>query len=300
MSTYTQIDLSTLPAPDVVETLDFETILAAMLADLQARDPSFNALVESDPAYKILEVAAFREVLIRQRVNEASRAVMIAYSAGADLENLGALFGVVRKTITEADEEAIPPVAAVMESDTDFRARIQLALEGLSTAGPIGAYQFHALKVEGVKDVEVVGPPTTEPGVVLVTIMSNTGNGVAGSPLIAEVEAALSADDIRPLTDVVGVQSVTITNYSIVATLYISPGPDASLVYDAALASAQAFAAAHHKIGADIRISALHAALHVPGVERVTLSAPGVTTDRVAEHDQSFYCTAITLTTASA
>lgn len=64
---FTAVDLSQLPAPSVVETLDFETILQAMLDDLLARDPDFSALVESDPAYKILEVAAYRELLLRQR-----------------------------------------------------------------------------------------------------------------------------------------------------------------------------------------------------------------------------------------
>lgn len=58
MTNYTPIDLSTVPAPNVVQALNFETILAEMLADLQARDSVFTALVESDPAYKILEVAA--------------------------------------------------------------------------------------------------------------------------------------------------------------------------------------------------------------------------------------------------
>ena len=89
MSSFTAIDLSNIPAPEVVETLDFSAILAAMVADLQARDPAFTALVESDPAWKILEVAAYRELLLRQRINDASRAVMLAFATGADLEHLG-------------------------------------------------------------------------------------------------------------------------------------------------------------------------------------------------------------------
>ena len=76
---FSQIDLSRLAAPDVVEALDFEAILAEMLADLRGRDSAFTALTEADPAYKILEVAAYRELLIRQRINEAARSVMLAY-----------------------------------------------------------------------------------------------------------------------------------------------------------------------------------------------------------------------------
>ena len=300
MSLYTAIDLSTLPAPDVVETLSFETIFAEMLADLRARDTAFDALVESDPAYKILEVAAYRELLIRQRVNDAARAVMLAYSGGADLENLGGLFGVVRKTITPADLDAIPPVPAVMEADTDLRTRIQLALEGLSTAGPVGAYQFHALSVDGIKDVAVAGPPDTDPGVVRITLLGTSGDGEVDAPTIAAVAAALNAENVRPLTDVVEVQSATITDYQVVATLYISPGPDPAIVSNAALASVQAFVARQHKVGSDIRLSALYAALHVAGVDRVTLSAPGLVADLVIDAVHAPFCSAINLSTAEA
>ena len=300
MSVYTPIDLSTLPAPDVVEALSFETIFAAMLADLRARDSAFDALVESDPAYKILEVAAYRELLLRQRVNDAARAVMLAYSAGADLEQLGGLFGVVRKTITPADTNAVPPVPAVMESDTDLRFRIQLALEGLSTAGPVGAYQYHALSVEGVKDAAIAGPPDTDPGTVRVTLLGNAGNGAVGSPIIAAVEAVLNGEDVRPLTDSVVVQSATITSYEVIATLYVLQGPDPTVVKDTALAAVTAFVARQHKVGADIRLSALYAALHVAGVDRVTLSAPGITSDLVIDAEHAPYCTAITLSTSPA
>ncbi|WP_163834692.1 baseplate J/gp47 family protein [Spartinivicinus ruber] len=67
MSEFTAIDLSQLPAPDVIEPIDYEMVLASMLDDLQKRDSSFTALVESDPAMKILEVCAYREMLIRQQ-----------------------------------------------------------------------------------------------------------------------------------------------------------------------------------------------------------------------------------------
>lgn len=97
---FTAVNLSKLPPPVVVEQLDFETIFAEMLADLQSRDPVFTALVESDPAFKILEVAAYRELLIRQRANESAKAVMLAFANDADLDQLGANVGVARLVIT--------------------------------------------------------------------------------------------------------------------------------------------------------------------------------------------------------
>lgn len=292
MSSFTSIDLSTLPAPDVVETLDFEVILAAMLADLRARDESFDALVESDPAYKILEVAAYRELLIRQRVNDAARAVMLAYSGGADLENLGALFGVTRNTITPADPNTIPPTPAVMESDSGLRARIQLALEGFSTAGPEGAYIFHALRVAAVKDAAVASP---DPGDVVVTILGREGNGAADSETIDAVTALLNDEDVRPLTDNVTVQSATIVNYSITAELVTLPGPDPELVLDDAQAAIEAYVA-DNRIGRDITLSGIYAALHRSGVERVNLTTPSANVE--IEDDEAGFCTAINLTLA--
>ena len=170
---FTPINLANVPAPAVVEALDYNTIFSAMLADLQSRDPAFSALVESDPAWIIIEVCAYRELLLRQRVNTAAQAVMLPYAAGPDLDNLAAFYGVTRNTITPANTSAIPPTAAVMEADSSLRYRTTLALDGLSTAGPTNSYIFHALQDARVLAVSVVGPPTVSPGNVLVTLLGN-------------------------------------------------------------------------------------------------------------------------------
>jgi phage-related baseplate assembly protein len=71
MSTVSTIDLSSLPAPGVIEELDFEVILRAMRDDLVARFPPIAPVIDlqSEPARKLLEVCAYRELLLRQRVN---------------------------------------------------------------------------------------------------------------------------------------------------------------------------------------------------------------------------------------
>lgn len=291
MSIYTPINLSTLPPPNVVEPLSFETIFNEMLVDLKARDSAFTALVESDPAFKILEVAAYRELLMRQRVNDAARSVMLAYAGGSDLEQLGGLFGVTRKTLVEADPEANPPVAAVYESDSDLRLRIQLSLEGLSTAGPAGAYIYHALKVATVRDVAVESPT---PGDVLVTILSQNNNGLASAGEISAVEDILNSDDVRPLTDNVTVQAAEIIAYAITATVFVNEGPDASVVLANCNTAANAFAAERFRIGADINLSGIYAALHQPGVEKVVLASPASNLNITST--QAGRCSAITLT----
>lgn len=285
------IDLSQLPAPTVVESLDFETILDALIADLQARDLSFSALVESDPAYKVLEVAAYRELLLRQRVNDAARAVMLAFATGSDLDQLAALQNVVRLLIDPGDPAAVPPVPPAYEDDTRLRLRTQLAPESRSTAGPTGAYEYHALSASAeVLDVDVASPA---PGGVVVTVLSTDGDGTPSAGLLDTVEAALTARDVRPLTDQVTVQAATIVDYTINATLYFYDGPDTEVVRQAAVDSVTAYADEHHRLGHDITLSGLYAALHRPGVQRVTLTAPAANLAIAA--DEASWCTAITV-----
>lgn len=296
MTLFTAIDLSGIPAPTVVETLSYESIFADMLTDLQERDATFTALVESDPAYKILEVAAYRELLIRQRVNDASRAVMLAYATGSDLDNLAALFGVTRFVLDPGNPESIPPVSPTYESNTDLRRRAQLALEGFTTAGSEGSYIFHGLSAHAqVKDIGVSSPV---PGEVTVTVLSRLGNGTPTSDITDAVAAALNAIDVRPLTDNVTVEAAEILNYSITATLYLYPGPDPALVQQTAYDKVVALTAKLHKIGQRIPTSGLISALHVEGVERVVLEDPEE--DITPDLTQAAYCTGISIVTAAA
>lgn len=139
------VDLSQLAAPDVVEEVGYETLLAERKATFVSLYPeeeqeaiARTLTLESEPIVKLLQENAYREVIWRQRVNEAARAVMLAYATGSDLDQLGANANLARLVITPADDTTFPPTPAVMESDTDFRLRIQQAPEGLSVAGSTG------------------------------------------------------------------------------------------------------------------------------------------------------------------
>ena len=251
------VDLSRLPAPDVVEALDFEAILAAMTADLRERWPALDALVESEPALKVLEACAYRELLVRQRVNEAARSVMLAFARGSDLDHLGALLGTLRHP---------------GEDDTHFRARAQLSVEGMATAGSAQAYRYHALGADPrVAQAAVTSPA---PGEVTVTVLSTEADGAASDALIAAVRAHLDDHRIRPLTDVVTVASARILRYQVEAALTLEAGPDAQVVRAAAEAAVRALVTSHRRLGAAVFRSKLIAALHVEGVVRVTLHRP--------------------------
>ncbi|QSR17480.1 baseplate J/gp47 family protein [Novosphingobium sp. KA1] len=289
-TSFTAVDLSRMSVPDIVEDLDFATILADCIAQMKAAMAESGLTFtgrNSDPATKLLQVFTYFAQLLRQRINDAVRAVMPAYAVGADLDNIAALFGIARKTITPADTAT--GTAAVMESDTEFRRRMVLAPEGYSVAGPEGAYVFHALSADSnVLDATAI---SFDPGHVIVTIMARTADGAASQALVDAVSAYVSADTRRPLTDLVTVQSADIVRYGVDYDLATYSGPDAAVVLAASLASVEAYVAESHRLGRDVTRSALFRAAHVEGVQNVVLRTPAA--DIPITRLQAPYCTGI-------
>lgn len=298
MNTFAAIDLTQLPAPNVVELIDFEQILAERKAyavglwpaDEQAEIAARLAL-ESDPLTKLLEENAYRETVLRQRVNEASLANLLAYAKAADLDQLAGNFNVQRLVIQEADAAAIPPIPQILETDDSLRERAQMAWEGLSTAGPRNSYIFHARSAAGqVADATAESPAPAE---VVVTVQALDGDGTAPAELLATVEAHISDDDRRPVADRVTVQGAQVINYQVTATLFmISPGPESELALAAAESNLRAFVTQRRRLGLEISESVIHARLHVEGVRKVVLED---WQDIVADRSQAPYCTGINL-----
>jgi len=290
------IDLSLLPAPTVVEALDYEAILAERKAYFVSLHPAgeqdavrATLELESEPINKLLQENAYRELVWRQRVNDAALAVMLPFAKGKDLDNLVANFHVKRLTVLPADDTTVPPTRAVMESDEALRERAQEAWEGLSVAGPAKAYEFYARSADGrVADARATSPAGAE---VVVSVLSHLGDGGADESLLQIVYAALSGEDTRPLADRLKVQSAAIVPYRIRATAYLAPGPAAEPILDAALKQASRYTTARRRIGRDINRSAITAALHVEGVEKLVLAEPA--TDIPLDLTQASYCTGV-------
>lgn len=298
MKTFTPIDLAQLPDPKVVEQLDYEQILeqrkAALLAlwpQAERAEIAARMALESDPLNKLLQENAYRELVWRQRVNEAALATLLAKARGADLDQVAANYNVRRLVVTPATDQA----PAVMEGDDALRERAQMAFEGLSTAGPRNAYVYHARSADGrVADATAVSPAPAE---VVVTVQALDGDGSAPADLLAGVLAALSDEDVRPVADRVTVQGAQILPYSVTATLYLaSTGPEAEPILAAAEARCRALVNARRRLGVEVSASAVHAALHVEGVRKVQLNGWA---DIVPSAYQAGYCTGIHLSLAS-
>ncbi len=268
MSRFTAINLSGLIPPDIIETLDFETIVQDMRDDLVARFPAIVGVIdlESEPARKLIEAFAYRETLLRARINDGARAVLLASSYGSNLDHLAALFATQRMQVEDANGDLVD------EDDERLRRRVQLAPEAFSVAGPQGAYVYHALSVATwARDVSAI---MTKPGRVRVTIL-RAGNDP--QPSFEEREAvrlSLVADDVRPLTDMVEVAGPRIHRTEIKASLTLYPGPDAALVQSRAIQAVTQWLEANRMLGMNLRRSALFAKLHQEGVHSVALASP--------------------------
>ena len=270
------IDLSQLPSPTIIEELDFETILievkaamvAAFPADMQVAVAAAIAL-ESEPMNIIAQAMTYRELLLRQRINEGAAACMLSHATGDDLDNIAANLDTERLVITAATDTT----DAVTEGDENLRLRAQAAFEGMSVAGPSAAYEYFARSASG--KVAAVRATSPAPAEVVIAILSSDGDGTASDELIATVQAAVNDEDARPLGDRVTVQSAEIIEYTIDATLYLYPGPESEPIINAAIASLKMFLAdADKKIGRDVVRSAISASLHVQGVQRVVINSP--------------------------
>ncbi|MCA8032016.1 baseplate J/gp47 family protein [Burkholderia arboris] len=288
MSVLNAIELDKLPPPIFIESLDFEAMFAKMLAKLRQDYPEFNSISEADPAYKVLQVCAYWRVDDRNRVNEAGKALLLAFAEDADLDHIGiTYYREPRLLIDAGDENATPPIPPTYEDDDSYRNRLVLEPEGASTAGPIGAYVFHGRSADGrVKDIGVDSP---EPGEIMIYVLSREGDGTASEDLITVVSRHLNGETVRPLCEGVTVRSALIKPYRVRARLYTYEGPDQSLVLDEAKKKLAEFQVKHHRIEHDITMSALYAALHQPGVQRVEFDEPNA--DIACGIGEAAYCT---------
>lgn len=299
---FTAINLTRLPAPQIIEQPDFETIFAVRKARLielaqEFGDAAYVAALtaalelESEPLVHLLQEDSYRELLLRAAVQDAGKGNLLAFAEGAMLDHLAAFYGVARQVIQEADASVSPPIPEVLEDDERLRARVQLAPEGFTTAGSIGSYTFWALSASPlVKDVAIL--ETATPGEVRIVVLATEGDGTPDAALLVAVDEATQPR--RPLTDHVMVEAATVQAFTVEAELTLYYGPDAEVVRQAALAAAQAFVDEHHRLGHDITMAGLHAALYRPGVQDVTITAPAASL--VIPSDTAAHCTAITVT----
>ena len=163
---------------------------------------------------------------------------------------------------------------AEQENDTQYYERMRESMESFSTAGPVNGYAYFTKSTSvAIADVAATTP---EPGVVDVRVLLQGGQQPTET-VLKEIEAALNADDVRPLTDLVRVSTPEENLFDIDVTFYIPRYRKASfsiIEADARAAVERYITWQTEKMGRDINPSILNAYLMETGVKRVVIRKP--------------------------
>ena len=91
------MNLQNLPYPNVIEELSFNELLKGIkeLFKSHLNDEEIT-LLESDRFSALLETLAYRELLLRARINQSVKSMLLPYASGTDLDNVVAIYGIER------------------------------------------------------------------------------------------------------------------------------------------------------------------------------------------------------------
>ncbi len=278
MSTIAQ---GTLPAPDIIETLDFETLFARRKARLVSLYPAAeqDAIaqtleLESEPIVKLLQESAYEELLLRQRINEAARANLIQFAVGADLDQLAAFYELVR---------------LAGEDDERFRLRLQLAIAALAGNGTAEYYRGRAMGAS----LDVVQAVVLQPNPGAVNVAVWIADTADEQTVLAQVLSALTAPARKILGVAVSATAARSRVVDVTARIRRTASAPVDLATRLAVEFAGVFAAAA-ALGTELPRSWLIAKLHIEGVAAVELLAP--TADIILAADEYPVAGQITIT----
>ena len=276
-------ELANLPLPVIIEQISYEARYAAFRTQLVALfaaagiDYDVEDL-ETDPAQILLQTASYSDLMLRQRINEAIRANLLAFANGSDLDHLAQFYDVERLT---------------GEADPALRVRVVLAIRGRSTGGTEPRYRSAALGADPrVADAAVytVGRDPT----VHVAVFSTDNAGVADAELLAKVDAALQAPAVRMVNDRIVVAAASRVAMPVTANVWLLPETSAAIV-EQMKAKLTAAWTAQMGLGRDVTRSWLIANLMIDGVQKVEILAP--IADAVVPFNQAAALGLITLNT---
>lgn len=127
-------------------------------------------------------------------------------------------------TITAGGDDGEPYTE---EGDNKYRERIRLAPSTLSVAGPESAYRYFALSA----DPDIIGVQIDSPDANIINIYPLMAGGkVPDEDTLRKVEAVCSADDVRPMTDLVTAIAPSQVSYDIEMKYYCTKENEADTI----------------------------------------------------------------------
>lgn len=195
--------------------------------------------------------------------------------AGSTFIMLSSVAHVASVTNTTTSSGGVDAEEDDEDGNARYRARIRLAQQAVSTCGTRAAYEYYAkLAVPSIADVSVPEPATANR--VAVYVVGEGGTQLTSAEL-ATLLAAVSADDVRPLGDVVSVHNATRVGYDITVS-YTCDAQDEAAVVEAIEGAGGAIEAYEEwqdeTIGRDIAPQKLMALLFAAGAETINVTSP--------------------------
>lgn len=163
---------------------------------------------------------------------------------------------------------------AELETDESLAERVFLAPASYSVAGPEGAYVYWAKTYN--TSIGSIKPVTPSPGVVDIYILMDDGT-IPQHTVVTGLQAYLSDENIRPLTDKVTVKTPTVKNFKVNLKYYINRSSSASATQiqdEVTAAIAEYIKWQTTEIGIDINPSELTKRIVAAGAKRVELTEP--------------------------
>ena len=283
---FASLDLSLIPAPDAVHPVDYEAIRSERLAELVKRFVAagipFNVdSIETDPSIIHQEEDAYREMMDLQAINDAVRAVLLAYSTGSDLDNLGALLGLRRLTLPDGTPEG----------DEAFRFRLRICLDATAVGLTGNGYKTIALQTSS--EVKAVSLVKKGGGQINVVLLGRGEDGSISEDVVMAVSNRLNSDDGGQLTDIISVQSAVPLAYDVVVDAIMPVGPSVATIIGASEAAIRAKAEELKVIGGVVPTDALIAAGRIIPMTKFVLVSPDA--DVIASSAQVPYLRSITV-----
>lgn len=200
-----------------IEDFNYEKIFSdtktALIKNIQLHYPQLNELSESDPMMKTLQIAAYRELLIRQKIKDTLKSSLISRASGKNVAQLSQL-------ILEKDE---------IENKTDREIKTSLLNFWKKTlyytTGTAVSYKYFTQEVdkESIRDSRSIKEKPAEIKIYLLLEKGHRLTADAEADLLKKTKNYLCDPKICRITDKIEVEYASIQSYSLTADIELFP-----------------------------------------------------------------------------
>lgn len=239
---------------DLIEQKSVNEILTEIGEDAQ-----IASISPSDPAGRVARGWAIREQKRRAEENENAKGQLLAFAKGDRLDLIAETF------YRNADGSKIK--RKLGELDDEFRLALQESPEGLTSAGTLKSYDFHASRSHILTNRNTVSSYSPEP------MVMNTYFIIEDDLLAAEVKESIESNvsNFTPGGDIFSAIRATKKPYSILANVKVKRGVVLDMVKAQGKLAIDKYLEEVKRIGGVVSFSSIASALTVPGVIQVPI-----------------------------